>query len=104
MNVLIVYAHPEPQSFNGAMKDLAVQTLTEAGHQVVVSDLYAMNFNPVGSRADFIKAQNPAFFDYILEQREAHQAGTFAPDILAEQQKILAAGLIIFQFPVFFRG
>jgi hypothetical protein len=26
MQVLIVYAHPEPKSFNGAMKDLAVET------------------------------------------------------------------------------
>ncbi|WP_235949964.1 NAD(P)H-dependent oxidoreductase [Paenibacillus apii] len=28
MNVLIVYAHPEPKSFNGALKDLAVAALT----------------------------------------------------------------------------
>lgn len=26
MQVLIVYAHPEPKSFNGAMKDLAIET------------------------------------------------------------------------------
>lgn len=25
MNILIIYAHPEPKSFNGALKDLAVQ-------------------------------------------------------------------------------
>ncbi len=104
MNVLIVYAHPEPQSFNGAMKDLAVQTLTEAGHQVTVSDLYAMNFDPVGGRADFTRPSNPAYFDYILEQREAHRAGTFAPDILAEQHKLSQAELVIFQFPVWWRS
>lgn len=33
MNVLIVYAHPEPKLFNGALKDLAVATLTAEGHQ-----------------------------------------------------------------------
>lgn len=33
MNVLIVYAHPEPKSFNGALKDLAVAALTTEGHQ-----------------------------------------------------------------------
>jgi NAD(P)H dehydrogenase (quinone) len=38
MNVLIVYAHPEPTSFNGAMKELAVETLTKLTHSVVVSD------------------------------------------------------------------
>ena len=44
MNVLIVYAHPEPKSFNGAMKDLAVEVLDGAGHAVRVSDLYAMKW------------------------------------------------------------
>ncbi len=54
MNVLIVYAHPESHSsFNGAMKDLAVTTLTEQGHEVTVSDLYAMNWNAVTGEADF---------------------------------------------------
>ncbi|MGC5324682.1 NAD(P)H-dependent oxidoreductase [Brevibacillus sp. SYSU BS000544] len=42
MNALIVYAHPEPKSFNGALKDLAITVLTANGHQVKVSDLYAM--------------------------------------------------------------
>ena len=27
MNVLIVYAHPESESLNGSLKDLAVDTL-----------------------------------------------------------------------------
>ena len=53
MNVLIVYAHPEPKSFNGAMKDLAVATLAGVGHVVTVSDLYAMRFNPVVGAEDF---------------------------------------------------
>ncbi|WP_295917224.1 NAD(P)H-dependent oxidoreductase, partial [uncultured Xanthomonas sp.] len=41
MNVLLVYAHPEPASFNGALKQVAVQRLQAAGHRVQVSDLYA---------------------------------------------------------------
>ena len=32
MNVLIVYAHPEPTSFSGALKDVAMRALTAAGH------------------------------------------------------------------------
>ena len=42
MNVLIVFAHPEPASFSAALKDEAVATLAAAGHAVTVSDLYAM--------------------------------------------------------------
>lgn len=38
MNVLIVYAHPEPTSLNGSLKDFAVRHLAAAGHQVQVSD------------------------------------------------------------------
>jgi NAD(P)H dehydrogenase (quinone) len=29
MNIFIVYAHPEPKSFNGAMKDIAVERLLD---------------------------------------------------------------------------
>jgi NAD(P)H dehydrogenase (quinone) len=54
MKIFLVYAHPEPRSFNGAMKDLAVSTLTKQGHQVVVSDLYATKFWAGASRADFV--------------------------------------------------
>lgn len=34
MNVLIVYAHPEPLSLTGSLKNFAVERLTQAGHQV----------------------------------------------------------------------
>jgi len=50
MKVLIVYAPEEPQSFNAALKDHAVRVLTNDGHSVEVSDLYAMNFDPVGGK------------------------------------------------------
>ena len=36
MKALIVYAHPEPKSFNGAMKDLSVETLRGRGDEVEV--------------------------------------------------------------------
>ena len=37
MNVFLVYAHAEPQSFNGALFQTAQDTLRGAGHAVVVS-------------------------------------------------------------------
>ena len=64
MNALIVYAHEEPKSFNGALKDVAVRVLRDAGHTVEVSDLVAMNFNPVGGSHDFTKLSDPNFFKY----------------------------------------
>lgn len=101
MNVLIVHAHPEPQSFTTAMKDLAVQELSNAGHQVEVSDLYAMNFNPVASAADFGSRKNPDYLVYALEQRINYENQTIAPDIAAEIAKLVAADLVIFSFPLY---
>lgn len=105
MNVLIVYAHPEPKSFNGAMKDLAVETLAAAGHEVVVSDLYAMGFNPVAGQDDLTgEPTNPEFFSLQREQTAAYESGRTAPDIAAEMEKLKRADLVIFQFPVWWFG
>ena len=32
MNVLLVYAHPEPQSLNGSLRNFTVRRLEDAGH------------------------------------------------------------------------
>ena len=92
MNVLIVHAHPEAQSFTSAMKSAAVTDFTAAGHTVVVSDLYAMNWNPVASAADFGSRGNAEYLNYALEQRTNADAQTLAPDIEAELKKLEAAG------------
>lgn len=105
MNVLIVYAHPEPKSFNGAMKDLAVETLTSLGHSVVVSDLYAMGFNPVAGRNDIEgDPSNLEFFSLPREQTIAYENGKTASDIATEMEKLKQAELVIFQFPVWWFG
>lgn len=104
MNVLIVFAHNEPRSFNAAMKDLSVSTLEAAGHAVQVSDLYAMGFNPVASAADFSERADPDYLVYALEQRHAYGKGTLAPDIAAEVDKVKWADLIIFNFPIYWYG
>ncbi|KAB2968869.1 NAD(P)H-dependent oxidoreductase [Zoogloea sp.] len=104
MNVLIVFAHNEPRSFNAAMKDLSVDTLEAAGHAVQVSDLYAMGFNPVASAADFSERTNPDYLVYALEQRHAYNKGALAPDIAAEVDKVKWADLIIFNFPIYWYG
>jgi hypothetical protein len=62
MNVLLVFAHPEPQSFNGAMLRTALATLEAAGHSVQVSDLYAQAFEPVSGRANFTTVYDAAYF------------------------------------------
>ncbi|MEW9580459.1 NAD(P)H-dependent oxidoreductase [Paraburkholderia sp. DGU8] len=101
MKVLIVHAHPEPQSFTSSMQRHAVKILQEQGHEVIVSDLYAMKWNPVASAADFGTRKNSDYLVYALEQRESVAANTIARDIRVELEKLLACDLIIFSFPLF---
>jgi NAD(P)H dehydrogenase (quinone) len=100
MNVLLVYAHPEPQSFNGAMRDLARSVLSAAGHTLVESDLYAMHFDPVGGAHDFASLQDAAFFKYQREQRHAAATNSFTVELQREIDKLRAADLLLLQFPL----
>ena len=100
MNVLIVYAHPEPTSFSGALKDRAVAALSHAGHRVEVSDLYAEGFNPVAGRHDFTTTADAGRFHYQSEQEMAARSGAFAEDIRREQERVAEADLLVLQFPL----
>ncbi|XP_036897282.1 NAD(P)H dehydrogenase [quinone] 1 [Sturnira hondurensis] len=98
---LIVLAHAERTSFNYAMKEAAVETLKRKGWEVMVSDLYGMNFNPLLSRKDVTgELKNPENFQYAAETALAYKEGRLSPDIVAEQKKLEAADLVIFQFPL----
>ncbi|MVV49610.1 flavodoxin family protein [Pseudomonas sp. PB120] len=101
MKVLIVHAHPEPNSFTAALRDQAVATLEGQGHEVQVSDLYAMNWNPVASADDFSSRENPEYLVYALEQRLGVKSQSLAPDIQQELDKLLWADLLILNFPIF---
>lgn len=47
MNVLIIYAHPNPNSFNHAVLEQVQKGFRESGHDVTTIDLYQERFNPV---------------------------------------------------------
>ena len=101
MKVLIVHAHPEPKSFTAALRDQAVATLEAQGHEVQVSDLYAMNWNPVAGADDFSSRENPEYLVYALEQRLGVKSQSLAPDIQQELEKLLWTDLLILNFPIF---
>lgn len=104
MNVLIVLAHPEPHSFNGALFDTAAGVLREAGHTVATSDLYRMGFNPVSGRHNFTTVKDADFLKLQVEELHATEAGGFAPELDAEIAKVEAADLMIWQFPLWWFG
>lgn len=107
MHALIVYAHPEPQSFNAALKDRAVETLTREGWRVEVSDLYEQGFKATADADadDFAERADPGYLKYALEQTHAGaEGGGFAPDVAAEIAKLERADLLILQFPMWWFG
>lgn len=105
MNALIVHAHPEPRSFNAALTARAAETLRATGHEVVVSDLYAMRFDAVTGPGDFTgERADPDYLSIPREQTAAFEAGTLSSDIAAEQAKVAAADLLILQFPIWWFG
>jgi NAD(P)H dehydrogenase (quinone) len=100
MNVLIVYAHPEPSSLNGRLKDVAVAHLREAGHTVQVSDLYAMRWKATLDAEDTLERLDGARFDPTAESGHAYRNGLQREDIAQEQAKLRWADAVIFQFPL----
>ncbi|AOB31217.1 NAD(P)H dehydrogenase [Bordetella sp. H567] len=100
MNVLIVFAHPEPRSLNGSLKDFAVQRLRRAGHAVQVSDLYAMNWKATVDADDNLATTPGARFNPSMDSRQAYANGTQRGDIAREQEKLRWADAVILQFPL----
>lgn len=104
MNILLVYWHPEPKSFNAAMRDTALQALQEAGHQVSLSDLRRMNFDPVSDRRNFTTVKDPEYYKQQIEELHATEVGGFAIDIETEMVKLERCDLMIWQFPLWWFG
>lgn len=88
MKHLIIYANHNDGSFNHAVRETLEQTYREAGHEVVVRDLYAMQFNPVLSTDDFIKLHT----------------GALPADIAEEQRHVIWADVLTFVYPVWWTG
>lgn len=100
MKILIVYAHQEAQSFNAALLTRSVDVLTACGHEVRVSDLYAMRFNPVATAEDFRERRFPTVLQYDREQKHNYQNSSLSDDISGEIEKLLWCDMLILQFPL----
>jgi len=82
--VLIVYAHPNPESFNAAIRKTTEEFLSEKGIPFNTRDLYSMGFNPVLGR----------------EELAAIQRGEVPEEIKREQALIREADTLVFVFPM----
>lgn len=84
MKALIVFAHPNPKSFNRAVLDTVTGELNKKGAEVRVKDLYAMNWNPVLSASDF----------------EQMFSGKTPDDMAREQSDVTWANTLLFIYPI----
>lgn len=88
MKALVVFAHPNPKSFNRAILDTIVNDLQSKNVELRVKDLYNRTFNPVLSGKDF----------------EQIFSGKTPEDIAAEQADVTWANTLIFVYPIWWWG
>ena len=88
MKHLIIYAHPNAASLNHHFKLTVEQTLRQNNHEVVVRDLYQLNFNPILS----------------LEDMAGQRMGKVADDVKQEQEFISWADTVTFIYPIWWTG
>ncbi|SEL07167.1 NAD(P)H dehydrogenase (quinone) [Roseateles sp. YR242] len=102
--ILIVHAQPEPTSLTRSMVDTARQAFEAQGHEVMASDLYAMQWKAVYDEQDFPQRLDPTRLSFVAESGHAYGGGTQPPEVVEEQRKLLAADLVILQFPLWWFG
>lgn len=89
MRVLLVYCHPDPESFTAAVKVTAVAALTAAGHTVDLIDLYADGFDPVMRRQ---------------ERRDYHTPEINEAPVADHLARLKAAEALVLVYPTWWYG
>ena len=84
MKVLVVYAHPNSQSFNHAILEWFTEGLKEGGHNYEIVDLYGIRFNPCLG----------------LEELAQFSGCQMPKDVLRQQEKVAQADALAFIYPV----
>ncbi|OMI39689.1 NAD(P)H-dependent oxidoreductase [Streptomyces sparsogenes] len=98
--ILVVSAHPESRSLNASLTSFAVEHLRAAGHEVRVSDLYAMKWKAAVDADDFPGRAPDRRLDVLAAQGEATLEERLSPDVAAEQEKVRWSDAVILQFPL----
>lgn len=88
MKHAIILAHPKPSSFCATIARTCAEHLRANDHEVVVRDLYALDFDPR------LKA----------EEMPTPHGATPAPDVVAERQALSGIRSLIFVYPFWFNA
>ncbi len=97
---LIVLAHPDKRSFNGAWADATERAAVAQSDTVLWSDLYAMGFHPAEAAARYPDWDPDAQFDPLKAQEDHARTGTLSDDVAGEVAKIRQADRVVFHFPI----
>jgi len=89
MRVLVVYAHPLPDSFAAALHQAVVATLRRGGREVDDCDLYAEGFDPVLNAA---------------ERRSYNEAAPELSGVTDHIARLRAAEALVLCFPTWWYG
>jgi putative NADPH-quinone reductase len=88
MRVLVVYCHPNSDSFTGAMRDRTMTALTAAGHDIRLTDLYADGFDPTLS----------------CDERHTHKEPGVAPALQRYADDLRWAQALVLVYPTWWSG
>lgn len=68
MRLLVIHAHPVPESFNSVLCRTVVETATQKGHVVRLLDLYAEGFDPVMGTEERLRYHDDGPPDPVVAQ------------------------------------
>ncbi len=88
MKTLVIIGSHNKSSFNNSIKERVVEELKQKNHEIIVRDLYELQFDPVLTTKDF----------------ERLQTGNLPSDIKTEQDYISWAEKIVVIYPVWWTG
>ncbi len=83
---VVVLAHPAQHSFNASVAETYCEAVRGCGQEVLVRDLYAMDFDPILRDAE----------------RPRRHAGHLSPDVRAELDLIGGADIYTLIYPIWF--
>jgi putative NADPH-quinone reductase len=89
MRFLVLFAHPDPASFDAALHRCTVDALRGNGHEVDDCDLYAEGFQPVLS---------------LEERHKYNDEGAPHPEVAAHVERLRAAQGLAFVYPTWYFG
>jgi NAD(P)H dehydrogenase (quinone) len=93
MNVLVISAHPSPDSFIGTLREEVLTELSELGHEVRHHDLYDEKFNPVFSS-----------YERLNHVSDINEKLRQLPDLKPHVEDIQWAQALVLVYPTWWSG